>query len=494
MKYIITFILLILFLSACAAQVTPAPSAAASAPAPSATPFAPVSAEELNALIADITVKMQQAVEEADPVNKIRFETSQRAQVAADMFARSLTDAENPADRVLDPKSFSIGISPDGIAYLILEVDSIWGKAHEVAIIDTGTDKAMFVTLAGSGLDRGQLSLNEKGYYAAAKDGSGQIVAVVDNSRQWVAPDKAEKIQRADVTRKLAEAYLDGRIAYPKGLTAEEQVAFDSIVAEAEAKLPYEQQKKLIEDRFEKGSKAFEALVKADGNLEYYDGRWKTLEAMRNLNGELIPWGESYDLASEEGQRGLLTNFMAGGHPEAMDGLNKMFNNRKKILNEEGFAGDDFNIRYVQFFPNQNRKILQLISPNMSIYGFEGQMVVKNSKNKIFVIEVKVNTGVFTATNVMSGKTMQLSSRRINEGGDITLSDYHCLAGIPTSHWLDYKYGGLSELATEPAEYTYLENLHSFNLDNFFTKLETDPSSINEVIYQFNYLITIEKQ
>ena len=166
MKHIITFTLLILFLSACAAPVAPAPTAAPPTAAPpalalTATPFAPVSAEELNVLIADITAKMQQAVEQADAVSRIQFEVSQRAQVAAEIFARSLTDAENPADRVLDPKSFSIGISPDGIAYLKLEVDSLWGKAGEVAIIDTGADKGMFVTLAGAGVE-GNLSLTKR--------------------------------------------------------------------------------------------------------------------------------------------------------------------------------------------------------------------------------------------------------------------------------------------------------------------------------------------
>ena len=216
MKYIITFTLLILFLSACAAPVAPAPTAAPPTPAPptlapTATPFAPVSAKELNALIADITVKMQQAVEEADPVNKIRFETSQRAQVAADMFARSLTDAENPADRVLDSKSFSIGISPDGIAYLMLEVDSLWGKAGEVAIIDTVADKVMFVTLPGSGVE-GNLSLDEKGYYAVVKDESGTIIAAIDPSRQWTTNlAEASKLPEVDVSKQIAMNYVDGK-------------------------------------------------------------------------------------------------------------------------------------------------------------------------------------------------------------------------------------------------------------------------------------------
>jgi hypothetical protein len=217
MKYIITFTLLILFLSACAAPVAPAPTAAPPTPAPptlalTATPFAPISAKELNALIADITAKMQQAVASADPIAKIQFEASERAQSAAEMFARSLTDAENPADRVLDPKSFSIGISPDGIAYLRLEVDSVWGKAHEVAIIDTGTDKAMFVTLAGAGLDKGQLLLNEKGYYAVVKDESGTIIAAIDPSRQWTTNlAEASKLPEVDVSKQMAMNYVDGK-------------------------------------------------------------------------------------------------------------------------------------------------------------------------------------------------------------------------------------------------------------------------------------------
>ena len=384
MKYIITFILLILFLSACAAPVAPAPPTLA----PTATPFAPVSAEELNALIADIHAKIQQAVDEADPMRKIQFEASERAQIAAEVFARILTDPENPVDRVLDPKSFSIGISPDGIAYLRLEVDSIWGKAGEVFIFDTNSDMGMFVTKGGAGVG-GKISVNELGYYAVIKNEAGEIVKVVDATKQWVDPREAKKIAEVDLVPQLVEAYLNGSIAYPSNLSAEQKIAFDSAIAEKEASLPYEQQKKLIENRFEKGSKAYEALVNADGNLEVYlgDGLWKTLEAMRNPNGEIIPWGESYDMASEEGRNGILTNIMAGGHPEAMDGLNKMFENQKKILAGEGFDVSDFNIRYVQLFPNQNSQIRQLISSQMIKKGFEGQIVVKNSQNKILVID-----------------------------------------------------------------------------------------------------------
>ena len=90
---------------------------------------------------------------------------------------------------------------------------------------------------------------------------------------------------------------------------------------------------------------------------------------------------------------------------------------------------------------------------------------------------------------------MQQSSRRIHkdEVGDINLSDHHCFVGIPTSHRLDYDYSGLKRIATEPAEYAYIEKILDFNLNNFLQKLETNPSSINEDLLTFKYLIAMDK-
>ena len=263
------------------------------------------------------------------------------------------------------------------------------------------------------------------------------------------------------------------------------------------ASLPYEQQKKLIEDRFEKGSKAYEALIKTDGNLEYYDGRWKTLEAMRNLNGDIIPWGESYELPSEEGQAGLLTNVMAGGHPETMTKLNKVFNNRKNILNEAGLTGDNLKIRYVQFFSDMNED-WQKISREMPLVWVEGQMVIKNSKDKILVIDIKTSlVSTTAATDPQDGRTNQLDpANRLlpSRNGDITPDKYNYLVGIPTSNWLSFQYRDLKKLADEPAEQAYLEKAANFNLDNFLEKLETNPSSINEDLFGISYFIGIRKE
>lgn len=457
-----------------------------------------VTPQELSGLSADISDEIQAAADKADSASRTQFEMSQRAEVAAKIFATSLTNPENPADRVLDSNSFSIGITPDGIAYLMIEVDSIWGRAGEVAIVDTGNDKGMFVSLTGAGVENGTLSLDEKGYYAVAKDESGAIVAAVDSSRQWIKNlDQSKKLPEIDISQQMVEAYLNGKIDYPNDLVDEQKAAFENALAAAEANLPYEQQKKLIEDRFEKGSKAYEALIKTDGNLEYYDGRWKTLEAMRNLNGDIIPWGESYELPSEEGQAGLLTNVMAGGHPETMTKLNKVFNNRKNILNEAGLTGDNLKIRYVQFFSDMNED-WQKISREMPLVWVEGQMVIKNSKDKILVIDIKTSL-VFTtaATDPQDGRTNQLDpENRLlpSRNGDITPDKYNYLVGIPTSNWLSFKYRDLKKLADEPAEQAYLEKAANFNLDNFLEKLETNPSSINEDLFGISYFIGIRKE
>ena len=108
-----------------------------------------------------------------------------------------------------------------------------------------------------------------------------------------------------------------------------------------------EQQVQIIEDRFQPGSTASEAVIKADGNLEYYDGTWKTLEAMRNINGGIIPWGESYDMVSEEGRSGILTNIMAGNEALMEEHTEKSLDIYKNAAEKEGFGSSNFNILYV---------------------------------------------------------------------------------------------------------------------------------------------------
>ena len=174
-------------------------------------PNATVAAEELNTLKTEINVKIAEAAESSDPIAKMLFDNSKRAEAAAAVFVKGLTSPENPKDNVLDPNSFFIGIAPDGVAYLRLEVDSVWGKAGEVGIVDTGENNGMFVTLSSSGVDGGQLSFEESGYYAAVKE-NGKVLKVVDTSKQWVDPANADKLKKGDLTEQMAAAYVDGQM------------------------------------------------------------------------------------------------------------------------------------------------------------------------------------------------------------------------------------------------------------------------------------------
>jgi hypothetical protein len=112
---------------------------------------AEVTPEELNRLNADINSELQQAVEEVDVLTRLRFENQQNAGAAAAMFANSLTSTENPGGPILDPSAFSVGISPDGVAYLKIEVDSPGDQPAKSPWFDTGEAQGMFVTLGGAG-------------------------------------------------------------------------------------------------------------------------------------------------------------------------------------------------------------------------------------------------------------------------------------------------------------------------------------------------------
>jgi hypothetical protein len=93
------------------------------------------------------------------------------------------------------------------------------------------------------------------------------------------------------LSRQLAEAYLNGEIEYPsEGLTEEQKAAFEAALVEAEASLTYEQRRNLIEDRWHMATKPSKPWSKTTVTSNTMTASWHTLEAMKNLNGEIIPW------------------------------------------------------------------------------------------------------------------------------------------------------------------------------------------------------------
>ncbi len=441
---------------------------------------AEVTPEELNRLNADINSELQQAVEEVDVLTRLRFENQQNAEAAAAMFANSLTSTENPGGPILDPSAFSVGISPDGVAYLKIEVDSPWGPAGKVAVVDTGEAQGMFVTLGGAGLEEGELSLEEQGYYAAAKNLNGEIVKVVGANRQWSSLAEAEKLPETDLSRQLAEAYLNGEIEYPsEGLTEEQKAAFEAALVEAEASLTYEQRRNLIEDRWQYGNKAFEALVKDDGNLEYYDGSWHTLEAMKNLNGEIIPWGEMYDLQSEEGRNNLIANVLAGDEGIMSDYV-QIFNIVKQNAEQKGFDSTNFNVLFLQFFPDVEQITINNLSDKIVYYDMTGLIVIKNNMNKLLVI--RINTCINSSVIMMHINSKQTFSHNPSDLYDLKYFQNGFL-GIMSNAYLKYKYDSLSQVLEKSEEQSWMEKIFDSDIENILNNLKTDPNLIGEGLY-----------
>lgn len=259
--------------------------------------------------------------------------------------------------------------------------------------------------------------------------------------------------------------------------------ASPTIVVESE--LPYDQQKQLIEARFERGSQAFEAIIKEDGNLEYYDGTWKTLEAMRNLNGEIIPWGESYNMISEEGRNGILTNIMAGNEA-LMEKHTELFDNRKIKAEEKGFDSSNFDVLYVQFFPDKENIVLEKVSDKLVYYVMEGEIVVKNTNEKILVVRIRTCfNSIISHTYVKSGNILaedpsSLLAKKAFDNGFL---------GINSRDYLSNRWSDLNALLTEPTDRTALERILDSNMENFLQKLETNPSSISEDLYNIRHII-----
>lgn len=185
-------------------EVTPQPEATA------------VTIDQLNELNTAINSEIAQAVEDADPATKQSYEDMDQSQSVGMIFANSLTSPENPKDRILDKNSFHVFLLDNGRPGLELEVDSVWGKAHEVFVIDTGEKLPMFVTLEGGlsalGISDDKMAESKKDYelifedfssdpdiktnslYAAVRQKStGKIVAVVDAKKQWTSDIKSAK-------------------------------------------------------------------------------------------------------------------------------------------------------------------------------------------------------------------------------------------------------------------------------------------------------------
>lgn len=484
-------IILALILSACAPAATPTPTQATADPAPTPTP-APtenpaITTAQLEQLIADITAELQQAAAEATDLAKIRFDVADRATEAARAFANILA-----AERILDPGAFTIGISPDGVAYVLLTVDSVWGKANEVALIDTGAKDPMFVTVAGAGVGEGTLKLDVSGFWAAVVDANGNLLAVVGNDKQWNAdPNNAGKVinqNNSEVFKTLAEAYVLGETTYPANLNPEEQAAFETALADMTGSMTYEQQKAMIERNFKVGNTAFEALVKEDGDLEYWDGeKWNTIKAMLNSKGKIIPWGGYYDAVSEEGRSGLLKDVFAD--QETMDEFLRIFEIRKSNAEKKGFDSSDFNVLFVQFVPDVESFSYHYMDNQSLRFGMEGLIVIKNDQNKLVVIKISTSmASQIAVTNVNYKQTIGYSPEDLR---DLKFFQNGFL-GISSANLLKYMNVDLInqvKSSSLPDQEAWLEQTLSADLGNILEKIKTDPAAISEDLIDMLWLI-----
>ena len=167
-----------------------------------------VSVEEFRKLSESIQSELEKELAAASPITQAQFDHS-LIQDIANMFAKALTNPENP---VLNPKAFFIDFTSDEIPFLELTEDSIFGKKNEVRIFYTGNiDEGMFATTDGAGVTEGGYLANVPGFYVGAFDKTGELVKVVDATKQWVDPSEAQKIAAVDVSKQIAISYVDGK-------------------------------------------------------------------------------------------------------------------------------------------------------------------------------------------------------------------------------------------------------------------------------------------
>ncbi|MBU1034024.1 hypothetical protein KKI22_03740 [Patescibacteria group bacterium] len=198
-----------------------------------------VTIAELETLNTDISQKIDEAVkvaEETNPAAAAQFAESNGAETAANIFAGRLS-----AERILDPKAYEISlVSTTGQARLEIIVDSPWGEAGEVSVIDTGEQDGMFLSLEGglealgiSDLENCEIFYDEGGWYAAIKDQSGNTIGVVGQEKKWTADiENATQLEPLFDASSALDTYLESGSIDTSEMSTAEFAEFSKALAE----------------------------------------------------------------------------------------------------------------------------------------------------------------------------------------------------------------------------------------------------------------------
>lgn len=217
-----------------------------------------VTADQLLDLNSDIELKTVEAQEQAQETDLMAWANNQAlrsAESRTPIFSAALTSPENPEDAVLDPGSFDIVVLPSGRIAAIINVDSVWGPAGTVAVIDTGENQGMFATEEGAirsalgitsdaevkvALEKYEVlfektedvGIDQSLYYAVLREKgpNGKIIKVIDATRQWVDLNKAKPLQNAGVAE-LLRALESGEVENLDGLSEEGKIQLSEAVA-----------------------------------------------------------------------------------------------------------------------------------------------------------------------------------------------------------------------------------------------------------------------
>ncbi len=226
--------------------------------APKVEATSTVTADQLTDLNLDIDQKTIEAQEEAQETDLMAWANNQAlrsAESRTPIFSTALTSPENPEDAVLEPGSFDMVVLPSGRVAAIINVESVWGPAGTVAIIDTGENNGMFATEEGAirsalgitgdaevkaALEKYEIlfqktedaGVDQSLYYAVLREKgpNGKIIKVIDATRQWVDLNKAKPLQNAGVAE-LLRALESGEVENLDGLSEEGKIQLSEAVA-----------------------------------------------------------------------------------------------------------------------------------------------------------------------------------------------------------------------------------------------------------------------
>jgi hypothetical protein len=132
----------------------------------------------------------------------------------------------------------------------------------------------------------------------------------------------------------------------------------------------------------------------------------------------------------------------------------QIFNIVKQNAEQKGFDSTNFNVLFLQFFPDVEQITINNLSDKIVYYDMTGLIVIKNNMNKLLVI--RINTCINSSVIMMHINSKQTFSHNPSDLYDLKYFQNGFL-GIMSNAYLKYKYDSLSQVLEKSEEQSWME-------------------------------------